>query len=225
MSLFSSLWNSAFLPQLMAKAIIIFLSFPIHECAHAWMAARLGDPTGENAGRITLNPIKHLDLGGTILLIAFGVGYAKPVPVNTRYFRNPKQDRAIVSMAGPMSNLIMAAIFLLVSHVIYKAKSDTLRYGTFIYMLVLCFRSAAYINIRLTIFNLVPIPPLDGYHMLMVLIPNRYYQNLSRMEGYSTYILLGALLLASFFRASPISAVAQGLYNSLDCLYAFLLQS
>ena len=188
MSLFSSLWNSAFLPQLMAKAIIIFWSFPAHECAHAWMAARLGDPTGENAGRITLNPIKHLDLGGTILLIAFGVGYAKPVPVNTRYLQNPKQDRAIVSMAGPMSNLIMAAVFLLVSHVIYKTKSDALRYETIVYILVLCFRSAAYINIRLTIFNLIPIPPVDGYHMLMALIPNRYYQNISSLSPSPSWV-------------------------------------
>lgn len=119
MGTMSGIWSNMIIPQLLAKAIIIFCCFPVHECAHAWMTEKLGDPTGAREGRVTLNPIRHLDLWGTIMLIAFGVGYAKPVPVNTYNFQKPRKDHAIVSLAGPMSNLIMATAFLLIGHLIH----------------------------------------------------------------------------------------------------------
>lgn len=208
--------NNTIIQQLIGKAIVIFCCFPVHECAHAWMAERLGDSTGARAGRITLNPLKHLDLWGTIMLIVFGMGYAKPVPVNTRYFSKPKKDYAIVSLAGPMSNLIMAVLFLLVGNLLPMETGV----GDF---LACCFRYAAYINFELTVLNLIPIPPLDGYRVLLGILPYQFSQHIARFERYSMYALLGLFLTFSFFRISPISVVAQNLYDSVSNLYCFLL--
>lgn len=218
----SGFFNNSIVPGLIAKAIIILCCFPIHECAHAWMEAKLGDNTGERVGRITLNPIKHLDLWGTIMLIAFGVGYAKPVPVNTRNFSNPKRDHAIVSLTGPMSNLIMAVAFLFIEHVIYAAAGGAIAYGTVLATAAYCLRYASYINFALTVLNLIPLPPLDGYHAFLALFPDRIYYRLSRLERHAVYILLGMFLLFSFMRISPITAAAQSMFNSVDRAYSAL---
>lgn len=217
--------SNSIMTQLIAKAIVIFCCFPVHECAHAWMAARLGDHTAERAGRITLNPFKHLDLWGTIMLVAFGVGYAKSVPVNTHNFRNPKKDYAIVSLAGPMSNLIMAVMFLLLDHIVYAVAGAISGYGAGLAFISYCLSYAAYINFGLTVLNLIPIPPLDGYHVLMAFVPNRFYYRVERFERYSVYALLGLFLVFSFFKTSPVAAAAQGLFNSVDYVYCMLFQS
>ena len=217
--------SNAIMTQLIAKAIVIFCCFPVHECAHAWMAARLGDHTAERAGRITLNPFKHLDLWGTIMLVAFGVGYAKSVPVNTHNFRNSKKDYAIVSLAGPMSNLIMAVLFLLLDHIVYAVAGTIFGYGAGLAFISYCLSYAAYINFGLTVLNLIPIPPLDGYHVLMAFVPNRFYYRVEQLERYSVYALLGLFLVFSFFGTSPVAAAAQGLFNSVDYVYSMLFQS
>ena len=223
MDLLSISWGNVIIPQLIAKAIIIFCCFPIHECAHAWMAAKLGDPTGEREGRITFNPFKHLDLWGTIMLLAFGLGYAKPVSVSTYYFRKPKRDYAIVSLAGPMANLIMAVSLLFVGHVIVALAGDSTGNGTFIVYLILCLKYAAYINFGLTVFNLIPLPPMDGYHAIMMFVPYRFYYRISKLERYSVYIILGLLFIFTLFGVSPITIATQGLYNAVNDLYSQLL--
>ncbi len=225
MGTMSGIWSNMIIPQLLAKAIIIFCCFPVHECAHAWMAEKLGDPTGAREGRVTLNPIRHLDLWGTIMLIAFGVGHAKPVPVNTYNFQKPRKDHAIVSLAGPMSNLIMATAFLLIGHLIHLTAGAGIGYGDIIGFIVYCLRYAAYINFGLTVLNLIPIPPMDGYHVLIALVPYRFSHRVARLERYSVYALLGLLLVFSFFRISPISAAAQSMYDSVDSLYGFVFHS
>lgn len=224
MSSFSGIWNNSIATQLIAKAIVIFCCFPVHECAHAWMAAKLGDHTGERAGRITLNPFKHLDLWGTLMLIVFGVGYAKPVPVNSYNFRSPKKDSAIVSLAGPMSNLIMAVAFLLIEYVICLAVGGNI-YGTVMAFIIYCLRYAAYINFGLTVLNLIPIPSLDGYRVLLAMVPNRFYSRLARLEIYSVYVVLGLFLIFSLFRLSPVSAAAQGMFSSVDNLFYQMFQN
>lgn len=218
MSSLSGIWDNSIFNQFIAKAIVIICCFPIHECAHAWMAARLGDHTAERADRITLNPFKHLDLWGTIMMLAFGMGYAKPVPVNPHNLRRPKKDSAIVSLAGPMSNLIMAVSFLLIEHVMFLAAGEN-EYGAVGAFIAYCFRYAAYINFGLVVLNLIPLPPLDGYHALIALVPNRLYNMLVRLELYSVYVVLGLFLILSFFRVSPISAAAQNMFSSVDGLF------
>ena len=218
MDLLSGIWNNSIIPQLIAKAIIIFCCFPVHECAHAWIAEKLGDPTGKRAGRVTLNPFKHLDLWGTVMLIAFGFGYAKPVPVNTYNFRKPGRDSAITSLAGPVSNLSMAVAFLLIENILFAVAGS----GAVVAFISFCLRYAAYINFGLAILNLIPLPPLDGYHFLLALVPYRFSLKLERLERYAVYLLLGLFLVFSFFRPSPISKAALGLFNSVDNLCGLL---
>ena len=215
-------WGEVIFPQLVAKAIIIFCCFPVHECAHARMASMLGDPTGERAGRITLNPFKHLDLLGTMMLLAFGVGNAKPVPVNTYNLRIPKRDYAIVSLAGPMANLIMAVVLLFASHVTILLVGDGAGGDKLSDYIIFCLKYAAYINFSLSFFNLIPLPPTDGYHMLMAFVPHRFYHSIARMEKITMYIMPGLLLVFAFFGLSPVTAFTQWLYHSVDELYEFL---
>ena len=221
---FSGMWGNSIATMLIAKAIVIFCCFPVHECAHAWMAAKLGDHTAERAGRITLNPLKHLDLWGTLMLIAFGMGYAKPVPVNSYIFRRPKKDFAIVSLAGPMSNLIMAVAILLIEHIVYLASGGAV-YGTVLDFIIYCLRSAAYINFGLTVLNLIPMPPLDGYRVLLALLPDHYSSKLARHEMHLLYVVLGLFLVFSLFRLSPVSAAAQGMFSSVDNLFYQMFQN
>ena len=101
-----------------ARVFVILCCFPIHECAHAWVADRLGDHTGRRQGRITLNPMRHLDLLGTLTIFLFGVGYAKPVPVSLQNFKNPKRDFALTALAGPVSNLLMAILLLIIGRLV-----------------------------------------------------------------------------------------------------------
>ena len=220
MSSISWFSNNTIIPQLVSKAIVLFCCFPVHECSHAWMAARLGDHTAEREGRITLNPFKHLNLWGTIMLVVFGMGYAKPVPVNTCNLRKPKTDYAIVSLAGPISNLIMGLAFLLIENAIYCLTG--VGNETVWVFILYCMRYAAYINFSLAIFNLIPVPPLDGYHALLALVPNKVYNKAVRLERYSVYALLGLLLILSIFRVSPITAAAQNLFNTADGLCELL---
>lgn len=223
MGSFSGIWGNTLIPRLIATLIIVFCCFPVHECSHAWMAAKLGDPTGERDGRITLNPFKHLDLWGTVMLLAFGVGYAKAVPVNTYNFRSPRKDSSIVSLAGPMSNLIMAVALLFVVYLINFMTGTDTGYGSHMSFIIYCLRYAAYINFGLTVLNLIPLPPMDGYRVFMALVPYRFYHRVARIERYSVYLMLGLLLVFNFFNVSPILSAAQSLYNSVDRLYRVLL--
>ena len=218
MSSLSGIWENSIIAQLITKAIVVFCCFPVHECAHAWMAAKLGDHTAEREGRITLNPFKHLDLWGTIMLLAFGMGYAKSVPVNPNNFRRPKKDSLIVSLAGPMSNLIMAVVFLLIEHIISFAAGEN-GYCKAVAFISCYLSYAAYINFGLTVLNLIPIPPLDGYHALLALVPNHFYNRLTRLELHSVYVILGLVLVCSFFKISPVSVAAQNMFSSVDGVF------
>ncbi len=145
----------------------VLFSITFHEVSHGYVAYRLGDPTAKNAGRLTLNPIKHIDIVGLlVLMITRMIGWAKPVPVDYRYFKNPKKDMMWVSLAGPASNLGLAVVFA----VIYKAFGGMLM-TSYLYPLSLMIQIMIKINVGLAIFNLIPIPPLDGSHILEGLLP------------------------------------------------------
>lgn len=177
---------------------VFFISLGIHEFAHAFSASKLGDDTAKNLGRLTLNPFKHADLVGTYIMplasFASGfalIGWAKPVPVNRRNLNNPFRDDAIVSFAGPFSNLVLSilffAAFIILSNINVQYKS---------YILNFCWYGV-FLNIFLFSFNLLPIPPLDGSHILFDLFPNRITAKLLNLGIYGSIILL-------FFIYSPL---------------------
>ena len=164
----------------------LLLCLSLHEAAHGYTAYRLGDPTAKNAGRLTLDPLKHLDPVGTICLLFFHVGWAKPVPVNTWYFKNPCRDTALVSLAGPVSNFLLAAVLLFVRQFLIFSSVMP------VYVLGLMVHYAAIMSIGLGVFNLIPVPPLDGSKILFSFLP---WQQAAKYAKYEQYIQFGLLVL------------------------------
>lgn len=192
---------------LSVAALPLLLAITFHEIAHGWVANKLGDPTARNMGRLTINPIAHIDLFGTIIMPiiififsqgSFSFGYAKPVPVNPYNLRNPKRDMAMVSLAGPVTNVILAAISILLALIVISVQSSPLlpqfltsKLLTPIYHML---SFSVTINIFLAAFNLIPLPPLDGGRVLIGILPDRYAYSLSKIEPYGLLILMVLIL-------------------------------
>lgn len=180
------------LVSLMARVFVVFCVMPIHEFAHAFVAHKLGDDTARLSGRLTLNPFAHVDMLGALMIFLVGFGYAKPVPVNPRNFKNPKGGMALTALAGPISNLIMAFIFMLPYCGIGMLYTGGSQLAVAVAMF---FYYAASVNIGLAVFNLIPIPPLDGSRILNLIIPSKYY---FKIMQYERYIILGVFALLFF---------------------------
>lgn len=183
--------------QLAILAFPLLTAIIFHELAHGYVAWLLGDPTAKKAGRLTLNPIKHLDFLGTLVFVFSQViGWAKPVPIDPRYFRNPRQGWFLVSLAGPMANFILAVVFALLFNAariylpeFFKDMADYQEGGTVILILKIL-ASGVLLNLALGFFNLLPIPPLDGSKMLMTLMPARMAGEFLRLERYGMIIII-----------------------------------
>jgi len=194
--------------------IVLLLAISIHECSHAWSANKLGDPTAKNLGRITLNPIAHIDLIGTVLIPLFIIitgsgilfGWAKPVPVNPYNLRNPRKDNLWVSFAGPLSNLSLAIISALIYHLIFFWSGGSFfsaEWVFFIKPLILFILFSTQLNVILAIFNLIPVFPLDGSGVLMGLLPYESARIFEKTRPYGFLILI--LLLYTGILGSIIS--------------------
>lgn len=174
--------------ELIVLVLLLLIAFPIHELAHAVTARALGDDTAERLGRITLNPLKHLDPFGTILFALTGFGWAKPVPVSVwRLQGNQRTSFAIVALAGPVSNIILAIIFAVLFRIVQPGVTQGDQFGQ---MVMFALLTAVNLNIFLALFNLIPIPPLDGSRLLAAVLPNQGQAIVDQLERYGFFILL-----------------------------------
>ena len=181
---------TTFILYVISALIVILITLPIHEWAHGFAATKLGDPTPRYQGRLTLNPLAHIDYIGSLMIFLFGFGWAKPVQVNPRYFKNPKRDMAITAFAGPLSNIVVAFIALFICNILFYICNGLSAIPVWITYIYSVFIYIAQINVSLAVFNLIPIPPLDGSRLLSAFLPDRIYYKLMQYERYSFIILI-----------------------------------
>ncbi|MBR6563682.1 MAG: site-2 protease family protein [Clostridia bacterium] len=202
--------------SLLISIMTILPALTIHEWAHGFAAYKLGDSTAKADGRLSLNPLDHLDPVGSLLLLLVGFGWAKPVPVNTRHFKKPRRDFALVSLAGPLSNFIAA----FVSAIVFGAalgiclKADASEAVVFVVTMFL--QASIIYNVGLGLFNLIPLPPLDGSNILLCILPNRLASKYARLRYYTHYIFIALIILMRlpiFNRISLIGPVVNMFYS------------
>lgn len=194
-----------------------FLSVVLHEISHGYIAYALGDPTAKSNGRLSLNPIRHLDVIGLISMILFRFGWAKPVPVNPYYFRHRKLGMALVALAGPISNLLLAFFGITIVYLLTLIPISSEFLFLILQGFVDFFLIFAILNIGLAVFNLIPIPPLDGSKVLFSFLPNQTYMKLMRIEQYGFLILILLLNIPLF--ESFISTIRDWIYHGMVGLY------
>lgn len=204
---------SSVIVYIISALAVVFLTMPIHEFAHGFAAVKLGDNTPRWQGRLTLNPLAHIDYVGALCIILFGFGWAKPVQVDARNFKNPKTGMAITAFAGPLANIIVAFVSLVLVNIISLFPTSEI----LLYVISFLWYVAS-INVSLAVFNLIPIPPLDGSRLLAALLPYKQYYALMR---YERYFFLAVLFLLFFgLLDGPLGFLHSGLMNLLSRLAA-----
>ena len=213
------------LPLYLLSLPVLLMAFSVHETAHGYVAYKLGDPTARSLGRLSLNPVKHIDPFGFICMMLFPVGWAKPVPINTRYFKNPKRDMALTGAAGPLSNLSLALIHLLLLRILmffvtpaHLTESFVVFEGIFrgagtvvkaslgytaVAILVYVLYLGIMMNVSLAIFNLIPIPPFDGSRIFYAILPQKFYFGVMKYERIIMIVML--ILFALGLLSGPLS--------------------
>ena len=198
--------------QWIIKIPVLLFAITIHEYAHGKAALRLGDPTAKSMGRLSFNPLTHIDPLGAICLFLFNFGWAKPVPVDPRYFRNPRRDIIIMSISGPLANLSAALLTgLLIRHAFFPWD---------LYRMVLVY--LLFMNLGLGLFNLLPLPPLDGSHVLENVLSPKTAQRYREFKRWGPFILLGVIMLDNFAHTGIISTVLLGPMRYLASLFSGL---
>ena len=192
------------------RTAAVLLCLTLHETCHGLAAYALGDPTAKSMHRLSLNPLHHIDWFGLAMMFAAGFGWAKPVPVDPRYFKKPKQGMAVTALAGPVSNFLLAVLLILISKAIYLYAPYTAVWDA---VFTFCLYTAAPLSIGLGLFNLLPIPPLDGSKVLGVLLPDEAYSKLMRYERYGILLLLALSLLG--VTGNFISGVIVRVYETM----------
>lgn len=198
-------------------ALILFTAFPIHECAHAFAAHLMGDDTAKEQGRMTLNPIKHIDIFGALLMLFAGFGWAKPVPINPNNFKNRKVGMALSSLAGPVSNLLLAYISMILLKILFILTDSNTVINNFVSdFLSYLFFYGALLNIGLAVFNLLPVPPLDGSRIFTLIFPEKIYFKIMKYEN----IVFGILFIIVWtgLLDKPLSLLRSATFVVLDLL-------
>ena len=234
LTVFQNLFSD--LPLLLLRIPVILLALSMHEAAHGWAAYRMGDPTARNLGRLTLNPLKHLDPIGTLMMMVFGFGWARPVPINARRFSNPKRGMAVTAAAGPAANLLLGFLGLLCSDLfqfIMHCSGLLVDIGGTLYIGVesafaanlitytnLFFYLFYMLNVSLAVFNLLPVPPLDGSRIFLSFLPPRLYFQVMRHERTIQLILMLGLWLG--FLDRPLQLLVGGVMRGMEWLIGLI---
>ena len=194
------------------RVAAVLLCLTVHETCHGLVAYALGDPTAKSMHRLSMNPLHHIDWFGLFMMLAAGFGWAKPVPVDPRYFKKPKEGMALTALAGPVSNLLLAFLLIFISKMIYLYAPYTVALDA---IFTFCLYTAAPLSIGLGLFNLIPIPPLDGSKVVAVLLPDRAYGTLMRYERYGMLLLLALSFLgiSGGFISGAIAQVYEAMFN------------
>ena len=194
------------------RVAAVLLCLTVHETCHGLAAYALGDPTAKSMHRLSLNPLHHIDWFGLLMMFAAGFGWAKPVPVNPRYFKKPKEGMALTALAGPASNFLLALLLIFISKLIYLYAPYTVAWDA---VFTFCLYTAAPLSIGLGLFNLIPIPPLDGSKVAAVLLSDQAYLKLMRYERYGMLLLLALSLLgvSGGFISGAIMRVYEAMFN------------
>jgi len=209
---------------------ILLIALPFHEWAHAYVAYRLGDPTAKDAGRLTLNPFRHLDPFGTLMMLVANVGWARPVPVNSGYFRDRRKGMILVALAGPFSNLLLAFLFTVIWGLMVKLvvigviPVESEAAITVISWLQVFFRFCVLVNISLAVFNMIPVPPLDGSRLISSFIPEESYYRFARYEQYIGIAFLALVIFVPNALSSVIRLVADPIYESMLTVVSLVLR-
>ena len=209
MNTVQSIWDGldwSYLTNILLSIIPALICITLHELSHGFVAYKLGDTTAKDAGRLTLNPIKHLDIMGILMMVVFHFGWAKPVPVNMYRFKNPKQGMAITAVAGPLMNVLITIVFLFLYGLLFRPLGQENLVLEMIYL-------TAYLSISFAIFNIIPISPLDGSKVLFSVLPSERYDQLMRYERYGMILLL--VLVSSGIFGRPLSAATNWAFDKL----------
>lgn len=205
----------SYITKLLYSIIPALICIIIHEMSHSFAAYKLGDNTSETQGRLSLNPLRHIDPIGLIMLVVFRFGWAKPVSVNMYNFRNPKRDMALTALAGPLSNMVLAAFCLLLFGLLWRTLYLSSPGETALNLL----HTTAQFSVSLGVFNLIPIPPLDGSKVLFSLLPNSLYSKLMLYERFGMLLLM--LIVFTGVLTGPIYSVTSTVFNGLFSIAEF----
>ncbi|MDF3004730.1 MAG: peptidase family [Oscillospiraceae bacterium] len=212
------LFGGLSLQIILARLIVLMTAIPVHEFAHAWTAEKMGDSTARYSRRLSLNPLDHIDPIGALMILLIGIGFARPVPIDSRNFRDHKMGTIVTSLAGPASNILMALICMIVAKLLRVAFLAT-QFG-FLVGIYQVISFMVNVNLMLAAFNLLPIPPLDGWHAICPLLPRELYWKIAAYEHQVVWLVLILVWFGAF--NGILGTLSSLLYMLLDAMTFFI---